>query len=53
MELNGCSGTKVYWLQWDRKTVCNGYGGTERVNGLVLVMQRVLIDWLKRDKLAI
>lgn len=52
MELNGCSGTEVDRLQWDRKAVCNGYGGTERVNGLIIVVQRGLMDCLKKDKLA-
>lgn len=51
MERNVCSGTEMYWLQWDRK-VCRVFGGTEKVNGLIIVVPRELMDWLKRDKLA-
>lgn len=49
MELNGCSGTEFYWLQWDRKAVCN-YSGAESVNGLVKEGQIGKINWLHWER---
>lgn len=41
----------MHWVQWDRGAGCTGYSGAERVNGLILVGQRVN-GLVKGDKLT-
>lgn len=33
------------WLQWDKKAKSTGYSGTQRLDGLLIMGQRVLISW--------